>query len=154
MQTNIPSRLHFLFDVYILHFWLCFAYVWRHDLYHTLTSQSTALLLASNVKLQNYTYYIWKMIFSIIKQMVHVVEGNIENLYPSKNHYQPRLTSRLTLIFSKWKFSILPSITWTIYIILAFTSCNDFFFFRDLKMNRITKISRTAFSGLVNLRQL
>jgi hypothetical protein len=54
-----------------------------------------------------------KMKFSIIKQIVHVVEGNIENFHPSKNHCQPRSKPRLTKVLSGW----LPSTIWTIYII-------------------------------------
>jgi hypothetical protein len=42
--------------------------------------------------------YIRKMTFSIIIQIVQLVEGNIENFHPEKNHCQPRLTPRLTII--------------------------------------------------------
>jgi hypothetical protein len=59
---------------------------------------------ASSVKLQSVYIQVYEiMAFSIIKQIVHVVEGkkkNIENFHPSKNHCQHWLTPRLTMIFS------------------------------------------------------
>jgi hypothetical protein len=59
--------------------------------------------------------YITKMTFSIIKQIVHVAEGNIENFHPSKNHCEPRLTMiifNITLSYMNFLYNVRFTTTW------------------------------------------
>jgi hypothetical protein len=83
LQTNISSLLHFLFGV-ILHFCLCFVYDWRRVLHHAImTSQSTAFISLIPSKYIHVYIILRKTTFSIIKQIVHVVEGKIKKFHPS-----------------------------------------------------------------------
>jgi hypothetical protein len=90
----------------------CIILSWRHNRQRP---SRFKILPTSYICIRNMT-------FSMIKQIVHVVEGNIKIFHPSKNHCQPRLTSRLTMVFSGWKISILPSTTWAIYILSTLNS--------------------------------
>jgi hypothetical protein len=57
----------------------CFA-----SYYHDVTIDSIHLINTSYIKLPNIYIYIRKMTFSIIKQIAHVVEGNIKIFTPRK----------------------------------------------------------------------
>jgi hypothetical protein len=109
---------NFAFVLFTLDVMFCIILSWRHN------RQRPSLLYMC----------IRKITFCIIKQIVHAVEGNIKNFQPSKNHCQPRLTPRLTMVLSDWEFLILPSTTWAIYIVLTCGAHDPYWWISDTHM--------------------